>query len=123
MKKGLLLALVVMLVLAAAVPAAMALTDKQKDELAKLYEQEHQLRLQIVEKQAESGVLTKEDAKVMQERMTEQWQDHEKSMQEGNYSFGPQGRGGGRGGRRNGNCGNCPYNQQGSAVTPEQSAL
>lgn len=125
MKKGFLLVLVVMLVLVAAVPAAVALTDKQKDELAKLYQQEHQLHLQIVDKQAELGLLTEQEAQVMQERMNEQWQYRQQRMHEGDYSFGHHGRGGrGHGwGRRNGGCGYGPYIQQGNAVTPEQSAF
>ncbi|NLN54298.1 MAG: DUF2680 domain-containing protein [Firmicutes bacterium] len=122
MKKGLILAAVLLLVLAAAVPAAGALTEKQKDELAKLYEEEHQLRLQIVEKQREAGLLSEENAQLLKERLQEQWQCRRQRMQEGDYSFG-QYRCGGRGRGQGRGCGGYgAYNQRRHAARPEQSA-
>ncbi|MCR3921737.1 MAG: YckD family protein [Firmicutes bacterium] len=82
MRKGFLLAVVVVLVLAMAVPAALALSDNQKVELQKLYEQQHQLRLQIVEKQAEGGIITKEEAATMKERMADGWEYQQERMSE-----------------------------------------
>ena len=121
MKKGLILAAVLLLVLAAAVPAAGALTEKQKDELAKLYEEEHQLRLQIVEKQRGAGLLSEENAQLLKERLQEQWQCRRQRMQEGDYSLASTDAGRGRGqGRGCGGYG--AYNQRRHAARPEQSA-
>ncbi|MDW7652316.1 MAG: DUF2680 domain-containing protein [Bacillota bacterium] len=117
MKKGLIIALVVALALAVMVPAALALTDVQKTELAELYEQQHQLRRQILEKQAEAGIITEEDAAAIGERMEQRWEYRQQRMAEGDYGFGGGRRGGfggGRGfGRNGGGCGNCPVNGDG----------
>jgi hypothetical protein len=108
MKKGLLITLVMALVLAIAVPVALAITDNQKAELDSLYEQQHQLRLQILDKQVEAGLVDSEDAQSFRERMQEQWELHQQRLADGDYSFGFGRRGGGGGfGRRNGGCGNC----------------
>ena len=114
MKKSLLIALVVALVLAVMVPAALALTDNQKTELETLYEQQEQLRQQILDKQVEAGLVAPEDATIIRERMAERWEYQQQRMAEGEYGFGPGRRGGmfGRGGRgfgrQGGGCGNCP---------------
>jgi type II secretory pathway component PulK len=104
MKKGLMIALVALLVVAIAVPAAMALTDNQKAELEALYEQQHQLSQQILEKQVEAGLVDAEDAEAIRERMAQRWEYRQQRMSEGEYGFG-RGR---RGGRMGGGCGNCP---------------
>jgi cytochrome c oxidase assembly factor CtaG len=62
MKKGVLITLLVALLLVLAVPVALALTDGQKAELEALYRQEHELRLQILEKQKEAGLIDEEQA-------------------------------------------------------------
>jgi type II secretory pathway component PulK len=109
MKKGVLIALVVALMLAVMVPAALALTDNQKTELENLYEQQHTLRLQIMEKQAEFGVIDEEAATNFREKMAERWEYRKQRMAEGEYGFGGGRRGGERGfGRNGGGCGNCP---------------
>lgn len=107
MKKGLMIALVAALILAVMVPAAMALTDNQKTELQALYEQQHQLRQQILEKQVEAGLVDPEDAKTFREQMNERWEFQKERMAEGEYSRGFGMRGGfGKGmGRRGGGCG------------------
>lgn len=123
MKKGMLIALVVALVLAFAVPAALALTDNQKVELEKLYEQQHQLRQQILEKQVEAGIVETEDADLFKERMQERWEAQKQRMAEGDYNFG-FGRGGGKGrgfGGKGGGfggrgCGNCPVAEEAPAL-------
>lgn len=122
MKKGLVIALVAVTILILAVPAAMALTDTQKTELKKLYEQEHQLRQQIVDKQAEAGIITTEDANNIKERMAQVWEYRKERMDAGDFSFGA-GRGRGRGGfGRKGGCGNCPNAPQNSTTAPDQSS-
>lgn len=119
MKKGMLIALVVALVLAVAVPAAMAINDTQKAELQKLYEQEQQIRQQILEKQVEAGLIDADKAEAIRQRLAERWEFRKQRMAEGDYSFGfgrrgngcgkGYGRGFGRGfDRRGGGCGNCP---------------
>ncbi len=123
MKKSLSIALVVALVLALAVPSALALTDNQKVELEKLYEQQYQLRLQILEKQVEVGIVETEDANLLKERMQERWEAQKQRMTEGDYSFG-LGRGGGRGRSFGGKgmgfggrgCGNCPVAEEAPAL-------
>jgi hypothetical protein len=110
MKKGLLIGVVTLLIIALAVPAALALTDNQKAELQTLYEQQHRLNQQILEKQVEAGLVNPEDAAAIRERMAERWEFRQERMSEGEYGFGG-GRGGfGRGGRMGGRggCGNCP---------------
>ncbi|MBS4032627.1 MAG: DUF2680 domain-containing protein [Clostridiales bacterium] len=122
MKRGLLIAVVVALVLALAVPAALALTDNQKAELESLYQQQEQLRTQILEKQVEAGIINAEDAESFRERMEQRWEARKERMAEGDYSFGfgqKGGRGGMMGGRGfggRGGCGNCPVNDTGSAL-------
>lgn len=113
MKKGVLIALVVALMLAVMVPAALALTGNQKTELENLYEQQHALRLQILEKEAEFGVIDEDTAASFREKMAERWEYKKQRMAEGEYGFGGGRRGGfgggGRGlGRNGGGCGNCP---------------
>lgn len=109
MKKGLLITVVAALLLALAVPVAQALTDSQKTELESLYRQEHALRLQILEKQVEAGLVDPEQAEFFREKMEQRWQYRQERMAEGEYRFGL--RQGGRGlGRRGGGCGNCPQN-------------
>ncbi len=122
MKKGLLIAIVVALVLALAVPAAFALTDSQKAELESLYQQREQLMKQIFEKQVEAGIIDAEDAELIRERMEERMERHQERMAEGDYSFGfgkKVKRGGmmGRGfGGRGVGCGNCPVTETGSTL-------
>ena len=124
MKKGFMLALVALIVLALAVPIAMALTDVQKTELKSLYEQEHQLRQQIIDKQVEAGLITPEDAANIKERMTKGWEFRQEQMTKGNYLFGPGrgGRGLGFGRRGSGGCGNSPKYQQDTTTAPAQSS-
>lgn len=112
MKKGLIIGLVVVLVLLMAVPMAMAaLSESQKTELEALYRQQHELRLRILEKQAEVGLVAPEDADAIRERMQERWTAMQERMANGDYAFGPgkmrRGGGFGRMGGRGG-CGNRP---------------
>jgi len=110
MKKTYIVILVVALIFALAVPAALALTNDQKAELQKLYEEQHQLRLSILEKQVEAGLATPEQAEQYRNRLQERWEWQKQKMDEGVFNFGP-GRGGGfgRGGfRGRGACGNYP---------------
>ncbi len=110
MKKGLVIGLVAVLVLLAAVPMALALTDSQKSELQELYRQQHELRLRILEKQAEFGLVDPEDAQNFRQRMQERWEIMRQRMEEGDFPFGPgkMGRRGGFGRMGRGGCGNCP---------------
>lgn len=122
MKKGAVIVLAVVLALAAMVPAALALTDNQKAELQSMYEQQHQLRLQILEKQVEAGLVEAEDAEAWRERMAEQWELRKQHMAAGdyNYGFGRRGNRGGCGsmgrGFGGGGCGNCPVAEEAPAL-------
>lgn len=97
MKKGVLITLLVALLLVLAVPVAFALTDSQKTELEALYRQQHELRLQILEKQKEAGLIDEEQAEFFREKMEQKWQYRQERMAEGDYSFGMRRRGLGRG--------------------------
>ncbi len=114
MKKGLIIAVVALLVLAVAVPVAMAaLTDSQRAELEGLYRQQHELRQRIFQKQTEFGLVDGEKAEVMRERMEQMWEARQQQMEEGNFSFGRMGRRGVGGPRGAGGCGNCPVDNNG----------
>ncbi|EEG78831.1 DUF2680 domain-containing protein [Dethiobacter alkaliphilus] len=118
MKKGVLIALVVALVLAIMVPAALALTDVQKEELEALYEKQHQLRQEILDKQVEAGLVNPEDADLARERMDQSWEYRQERMNEGDYNFGP----GRRGGRGNGGGGYCPMHPQTQQPAAQETA-
>ncbi|NLM52510.1 MAG: DUF2680 domain-containing protein [Firmicutes bacterium] len=102
MKKSLVIALVVVLIGAISVPVAFALTETQKDELYDLYRQEYELRLQIVEKQKEAGLIADEVAEELKARLTDNWQHCQERMRQGDYAicpclgYGGRGRGKGR---------------------------
>ena len=106
-------------------PVAFALTDTQKDELFNLYRQQHELRLQIVEKQQEAGLISDEAAGELKERFTENWQYHQERMNQGDYGYCPGLGYGGRGrfrGRR-GAYGNCPYKYDAAQRWESRGAL
>ncbi len=89
-----------MVVLALAVPSALALTDKQQ-ELRTMYGQMHELRLQILDKQVEAGLITAEDSVVRRERMVERWARQQERFAAGDFTMGwgnmmGNGQGGGR---------------------------
>jgi 6-phosphogluconate dehydrogenase len=69
MTKKLVLALTVALVIAFAVPAYAAMTDGQKKEVLELQKQMAALRKQVVQKYVESGEITKEQGKTIQENI------------------------------------------------------
>ncbi|MBS3937181.1 MAG: DUF2680 domain-containing protein [Peptococcaceae bacterium] len=100
MKKWIFVALAAVVVLALAVPSALALTDKQQ-ELRAMYGQMHELRLQILDKQVEAGLITADDAVAMRERMAERWESQEERFAAGDFTMGRgfmmgNGQGGGR---------------------------
>jgi hypothetical protein len=105
-KRKIIIAVATVLVLAVMAPAAFAaLTDKQQDEVNKIYKQMDELRKQLIQVYVDAGQLTPEQGKQLQERQ----------VGPGN---GPGfGRGAGRGfggfgpGFGGGGCGNCPLNQ------------
>jgi type II secretory pathway component PulK len=72
-EKGLLITLLVALLLVLVVPVALALTDSQKTELESLYRQQHELRLQILEKQKEAGLIDEEQDEFFREKMEQRW--------------------------------------------------
>ncbi|MCW3489244.1 YckD family protein [Dethiobacter alkaliphilus] len=84
MNKGLLVALIFVLVLAMAVPV-LALTESQARELETLYEQENQIRQQIVDKQEEAGLVDAETATSLRERLANMWEYRKQQFAEGNY--------------------------------------
>lgn len=87
MKKGLLISFVLMLVLALALPV-LALTDSQAAELEVLYEQEYQIRQQILNKQEDAGLIDTEDAATLRERLTQMWEFRKEQFTAGNYRLG-----------------------------------
>lgn len=113
MKKVVWTAVVAALILVVAVPAALAVSDSQKTELLTLYEQMHELRLKIIEKQVEAGLVTGDDAASIREHMQERWEWHKQRMEEGDFSMGPRDRMMRRG-KFGGGCGFCPAFGSGS---------
>ena len=69
MTKKLVLALTVALLIAFAVPAYAAMTDGQKKEVLDLQKQMAALRKQVVQKYVDSGEITKEQGKTIQENI------------------------------------------------------
>ncbi|MFZ3172333.1 MAG: YckD family protein [Carboxydocellales bacterium] len=69
MTKKLVLALTVALLIAFAVPAYAAMTDGQKKEVLDLHKQMAALRKQVVQKYVDSGEITKEQGKTIQENI------------------------------------------------------
>jgi len=89
MKRLYIVILAVALVLGLAVPTALAaLTDNQQSELEALYTEQYQLRLRILEKQVEFGLVTPADAEQMRSRMEERWERRQQKMAEGDFVFG-----------------------------------
>jgi hypothetical protein len=89
MKRLYIIILAAALVLGLAVPTALAaLTDNQKSELEALYAEQHQLRLRILEKQVEFGLVTPEDADQIRGRMEDRWARRQQKMAEGDFAFG-----------------------------------
>jgi len=109
MKKTLIIIGALVVIMAVVVPAALAMTDPQQAELTALHQQMHELRLQILDKQVEAGLVKAEDAAEIRERMEQSWATKLERMAEGDFAFG-QGQGGGfmmRGAFGGGNgCGN-----------------
>lgn len=91
MKKVAWTAVIVALVLAMAVPAALAVSENRESELQALYEQMHELRLKILEKQVEAGLIDEGDAAVVREKMQERWEWLKQRMEEGDFSCEPRG--------------------------------
>lgn len=113
MKRLYIVILAVALILGLAVPTALAaLTDNQQSELEALYAEQHQLRLRILEKQVEFGLVTPADAEQIRSRMEERWERRQQKMAEGDFVFGfgknaeefLRRRGQGR-------CGSCPVDE------------
>jgi len=91
-KKKLILILTFVLLVAFALPTAFAaMTDKQKAEVEDLNTQMHELRKQVIQKYVDAGELTKDEAKQIEERMD---QNFENKKAQG---FTAPGFGGGRG--------------------------
>ena len=84
MKKRLLVTLVFVLILTIALPV-LALTESQSQELETLYEQEYQIRQQIVDKQEEVGLIDGETAISLRERLVNMWEFRKQQFAEGNY--------------------------------------
>lgn len=87
MKKSLLISLILVLVLALALPV-LALTDSQATELEILYEQEYQIRQQILNKQEEAGLIDTGDAATLRERLVQMWEYRKEQFSQGNYRSG-----------------------------------
>jgi hypothetical protein len=87
MKKGLLISLILVFVLALALPV-LALTDSQAKELEVLYEQEYQIKQQILNKQEDANLIEADTAVSLRERLTQMWEFRKQQFAEGNYLFG-----------------------------------
>ncbi|MBT9158617.1 MAG: hypothetical protein DDT36_01635 [Firmicutes bacterium] len=101
MRKWVFVAMAAILALALAVPSALALTDSQQA-LRAMYGQMHELRLQILDKQVEAGLITADDAKIRRERMVERWESRQEAFAAGDFTMGRgfmMGNGVGRGGQ------------------------
>lgn len=75
MTRKLIIALTALLVIAFAVPAYAAITDGQKKEILDLQKQMAALKKQIVQKYVDSGEITKEEGKTIQDNI-DKWQDY-----------------------------------------------
>ncbi len=75
MTKKLVLALTAVLVVAFAVPAFAAMTDTQKKEIVDLQKQIAALKKQVVQKYVDSGEITKDQGKTIQDNI-DKWQDY-----------------------------------------------
>lgn len=106
MKKTMIIIAALVVTMAIAVPSVLAMTEPQKAELTALYQQMHELRIRILDKQVEAGLVNAEDAAAIRERMEENWATKLERMALGEFSFGLR-RGGGpmlRGILGGGNC-------------------
>ena len=74
MKKLVLLVLTIAL-LAAAIPAAYAITDQKQQEIDQLHQQMAGLKKQLVKKYVEAGLITPEQGDQMQERVEQMLQN------------------------------------------------
>lgn len=121
MKKKFVVLLVIVLGMALVVPAAMALTDNQKQELQALFEEEHQIRLRIADKLAETGQISAEEAQNMKERLNERWEKRKERLLDGDINFGRMRKSEGGPNRRGGDgvdrglCPQCPAPQENAA--------
>jgi len=98
-KKVLITALLIALVLTLVAPVAALAQESSDPELESLFEQMHQLRVKIVERQVELGNLTEEEGETIIKRIQERFQLMlEKGFGGGYGMFGRFGEGGsGRG--------------------------
>ncbi|NLM46745.1 MAG: DUF2680 domain-containing protein [Firmicutes bacterium] len=118
MKKRLTILLGVVLLTVGAVPAALALAESGKSELRELYEQMFALRGHIVDKQAEAGLITGEEAASIKARLSEIHEYCRQQMDAGNYRFGFGGSGRGLALGRGG-CRRCPAYRQNAVTIPD----
>jgi hypothetical protein len=103
-KKVLITALLIALVLTLVAPVAALAQESSDPELESLFEQMHQLRVKIVERQVELGNLTEEEGETIIKRIQERFQLMlEKGFGGGYGMFGRFGEGGS--GRGFGHCG------------------
>jgi hypothetical protein len=103
-KKVLVTALLIALVLTLVAPVAALAQESSDPELESLFEQMHQLRVKIVERQVELGNLTEEEGETIIKRIQERFQLMlEKGFGGGYGMFGRFGEGGS--GRGFGHCG------------------
>ena len=94
MKKTIIIIAALVVTMAIAVPSVLAMTEPQKAELTALYQQMHELRIRILDKQVEAGLVNAEDAAAIRARMEQSWATKLERMALGDFAFG-QGRGGG----------------------------
>lgn len=86
MKKKLIVAVATVLLVALAAPVALAaLSDQQKEEINRLYQQMFDLKKQIVDKYVEGGEITPEQGRLMKEHLDYMQQYHR------DYGFGMMG--------------------------------
>ncbi len=103
MSKKLLVILLAVGLMLVAVPIVLGATDNSKlGDIAKLQQQIYDLRQQLIQKYVESGQITPEQGKFMQNRMEQMYQYQQQNGFQPGYGcggMGPGGRGFGPGGR------------------------
>lgn len=88
MKKTMIIIAALVVTIAIAVPSVLAMTEPQKAELTAMYQQMHELRIRILDKQVEAGLVNAEDAVSIRERMEQSWATRQERMALGEFSFG-----------------------------------
>lgn len=120
MKKKLLIGILSTALLAGGATAAFGATDQSKlNDLKSLYAQMFDTQKQIVDKKAEAGAITQEQANTLKSAIDLRSQSNSQALDKGQVPFGP-GFGGRMGGGFAPGAGGCPGFNNGQPLTAEQ---